>query len=471
MYKRLASFLFLMFFLGSSLVAQSIEFDKEIGAKHATLIEAQIGIFQDAEMSRYIEAIGNRLVAALGDQPFDYSFKILDTDIPNAFALPGGYTFVTRGLLAIINDENELAGVMAHEIIHAHKRHAIKQMKRGLLPALLKIPGAVVGLASEKIGNLLIAPVDAVSGLFDANYSRKHEREADKEGIQLMAAAGYHPQGLINCLSTLSRERVMLTGEQEKASILDDHPITPKRVNYLNKEVPGLTLDLQAPERESVKDIFDGLTFGQNPSQGIFRENIFLHPDMNLFVKFPKGWKTMNSAIDVGAIQENQNAALRITISDPTKTPKELGLALKAQLNPTYKALIVREESVTINDFDGYVISLMEKIDTVTAYIHLLWLKSGDSAYLLGGFGLEAYRESLEASAESIRFLTDEERTSINKQVIFVAKANEGETLEALGKRTGNVIGPSHTAIINGIKEKQKLKAGQEVKVVVEKPY
>lgn len=140
---------------------QNIKLDKELGAQNAQMVESQMGIYPHKEMNAYVEAIGQRLVAELDDPMFDYQFQIVDDPIPNAFALPGGYVYVTRGILSLITTEDELACVMAHEIIHVTRRHSIKQLRNSILPRMLELPGKIIGnVVNEDLGNLLTAPVE-----------------------------------------------------------------------------------------------------------------------------------------------------------------------------------------------------------------------------------------------------------------------------------------------------------------------
>ena len=139
--------LVLIFLLISSGIsyAQSIELDKELGAENAELVEVLMGIYPDKEMTAYVNAIGTKLLAALDKNPFEFQFHIVDDPIPNAFALPGGYVYVTRGILSLTISEDELACIMGHEIIHVIDRHSIKQMRSSILPNMLELPGAIVG--------------------------------------------------------------------------------------------------------------------------------------------------------------------------------------------------------------------------------------------------------------------------------------------------------------------------------------
>jgi len=132
-----------------------------------------IGIYNDSALNAYVGSIGERLVDVLGDPPVDFQFKVVDMAEPNAFALPGGYIYISRGLLSLVNDEAELACVMGHEMIHVTKRHSVKQMNKSILPGILHIPGAVVGLFNQDLGRVINAPISFGSELFLSNYSRK----------------------------------------------------------------------------------------------------------------------------------------------------------------------------------------------------------------------------------------------------------------------------------------------------------
>ncbi len=159
---------------------------------------------------------------------------------PNAFALPGGYIYVSRGLLSLVNDEAELACVIGHEMIHVTKRHSVKQMKKSIFPAILHIPGAVVGLFNQDLGRIINTPVSFGSELFLSNYSRKQETESDELGIKIASQAGYDPSRLTVILDNLAKDVALLTGEEEKKSYFSTHPITPKRIERIEKELPAL---------------------------------------------------------------------------------------------------------------------------------------------------------------------------------------------------------------------------------------
>jgi len=327
-YRLIVGFLFL-FTLNS--FAQDLSYDKKMGAQAALQVEQSIGIYHDSSLTAYVNQVGDRLVEALGDGPFEFKFFVVDMSEPNAFALPGGYIYVSRGLLSLINDEAELAGVIGHEMIHVTKRHSVKQMKKSIFPSLLHIPGALVGIFNSDLGNAINTPVSLGSELFLSNYSRKQESESDEYGIKLASKAGYDPAKLAVILNSLSADVELLTGEEEKKSYFSSHPITPKRVEDIDKEISKLEWTEKisiAPDKISLYKKLEGMVIGQNPAQGIFEENVFKHPDLNLTITFPEKWNTVNVPVAVGAVQEDGEAQLVFMVDNSDATPDSLGNAL-----------------------------------------------------------------------------------------------------------------------------------------------
>ena len=181
--KKASLLVITVLFLPLILYSQSIELDKELGEQNAKMVELQMGIYEDVEKTEYIRRIGNRLISQLEDPLFDYQFHLVPDMAPNAFALPGGYVYVTTGLIPILESEDELGCILAHEIIHANSRHSIKQLKKSILPRLLEVPGNLIGLLNKDLGALFNAPIQTSNALLLASYSRGFETEADIEGI------------------------------------------------------------------------------------------------------------------------------------------------------------------------------------------------------------------------------------------------------------------------------------------------
>ena len=149
------------------------------------------------DVEAYVREVGGRIVSAVHDPRWDFRFRIVDQPEPNAFSIPGGGVCVSRGLLALVNREDELAGVLAHEIAHVTRRHSAREQRKSIIPGLLTVPGHIVGgVVNQDLGALINAPLDTVGGAWLSRYSRSQEIEADRIAMDAAAKAGYDPLAL-----------------------------------------------------------------------------------------------------------------------------------------------------------------------------------------------------------------------------------------------------------------------------------
>jgi len=472
--RRLDVCLFLLSFILTSLQisGQSIELDKKLGAENAKLVEVQIGLVNDKELTAYVRSVGNRLIAALEENPFEFHFYVADDPIPNAFALPGGYVYVTRGILSLITTEDELACVMAHEIIHVIDRHSIKQMRSSILPHMLELPGAVVGtVVNEDLGSLLNAPITTSNRLLLSSYSRKHETASDTKGIELASKAGYDPVAMAAILDRLSRAVEIISNEKEKKSYFDDHPYTPDRVNKINKKSSNLQWEETASVSEDFPVPLDGMVFGNNPAKGLFNKEVFLHPELNFTITFPEGWETTNQTFTVAAIHENRKAGVFVGLEDPVRSPEEYGKEFEQEIEKKHGKKPSRSEPRTVNNHQGYLITMTDDSGEKPMYIHILWVKMSGKVFKLIGIAPRSFEPDLQKTARSLRALTLEERKAIEVNIVRIVEANKNETIEEISTRHNNVVNTSIIAIMNGIEESAKLNKKQSVKIVLREKY
>ncbi len=470
--NRLAAIILLLSAL-NFLKAQSIDYDIQMGKEAHKEIINTIGIYQHPSQA-YIKKVGNRLVATLQKKQFDFRFFIIDMKEPNAMALPGGYIYISRGILPLINSEDELAGVMGHEIIHAYFRHSIKSMKQGILPAVLQIPGNIIHeVISPELGNLINSPIKFTSEIFGSSYSRQHENEADEYGIIVAAKAGYQPDALINVLNRLEKVTQLETHKEAKFSFFDSHPMTKKREQHIKKNASNTKIIVQKPFITNKNDFikqFNGICIKNNPAQGIFRENIFLHPDMGFVVEFPNGWLTANSPQMVGAVDSARNAQLFLGVKNEQKAPAFYAKKAKENMD-TSKVVFINDKKTEVNGKDAYIMSLNGKDTKENMVIHMLWVNMNNYTFLFMAAGDPSYNKVLKKSIFSLRPITSEERKSIKSTVLHIVEAKEAETLEELSKRTGNVLNKDYLLIINDIDASTKLKKGQLIKIGKEETY
>ncbi|MCF6359407.1 MAG: M48 family metalloprotease [Cyclobacteriaceae bacterium] len=457
-------------FVGSA-QAQSTDLDKQIGAENSKTVETEMGIYDHEEMTAYFNKVGQKLVSHLEKPLFDYKFKIVPDMSPNAFALPGGYIYITTGILPLLESEDELAGIIGHEIIHSNNRHSIKQMKKSILPHILEIPGNLLGVISKPVGDLVNAPIKVSSSLISSSYSRGFETEADNYGVRLAAKAGYDPTKLPDVLKRMNDAIEVLTGNKEEKSYFSDHPYTPKRIENLNKQFKEIAIQPTKNVSSSFLYEFDGVLFGESPSKGIVRDNEFLHPDLNFYVKFPEKWVIDNQSDLLNAYQPDGKAAASLTIESKGLTPKEAGHKFLEKIDSKFKTNITYAKEYEVNGKKGFLISFVEESKHEKMYAYILWLPQGNEVFKLLGVAPIEYQSDLEASAASLRFMTKEEKASIKETFVKVVKANKGETTEQLSKRTGNKLLIKLTAVANDHTLSDKLSEGELIKIVLERPY
>lgn len=465
----------LLSFSGGILKAQNYSYDQQLGEKSAKQVEMMMGLYPDSVVNDYVDRIGSRLTNALGPSPFEFKFFVVDMAEPNAFALPGGYIYVSRGLLSLVNEEDELVGVMGHEMIHVTKRHSVKQMKKSILPSILMLPGALVGgLVNEDLGNVINAPISLGSELFLMNYSRRQEKEADLFGVELASEAGYNPTKLAIILNHLSEEVENLTGEAEQKSYFSSHPFTPKRVDDLNKHAQSLSWKVVAPiasDKQSLFEILRGMYVGSNPEQGIFDENKFLHPELNLSIQFPEKWKTVNVPVAVGAFEEDGNAQIILTLEDKFSSADSAAntFALKYEKMTEKKPL--KNEPVLINGLKARHVSIREKNDETTVLLHSWWIHKDSLLLNVIGASLPHFEKEILDVLNSLNNLSETEKIKITGLKLNFAEANTGESIADFCQRTSNAWSVDETAIMNGIDKSKALQKGQLLKIAIETPY
>ena len=205
--------------------------ERSIGRKEADEVERTVGLVREPRVAEYVEAIGARLGQATGRLDISWQWNVADDGDANAFAVPGGWVYVTRGLLALSNREDEVAGVLAHEMAHVVERHAVRRAGAATpLAILFGVPSGILGIVSPSLGGIVGGAGRLVSGLTLAPYSREQEREADRVGSALAARAGWDPSALADLLGTLERAETAAGSAPTRSSFFATHPSTPDRV-------------------------------------------------------------------------------------------------------------------------------------------------------------------------------------------------------------------------------------------------
>ncbi len=461
------------------LVGISTQQEIAMGTKAAEQVQQQMGLVDDPALRGYIRQLGARLAPYSPRRDLPYSFDVVLMPEPNAFALPGGHIYVSRGLLAITNSEAELAGVIGHEIGHVAARHHAQRQTRsqavGAATVLGTLAAAVLGggQAAQAVNELGQV---AGSGLI-ASYGRDQERQSDDVGQRIAAKAGYDPAGISVFLDTLGRASELETGQKRQPSFFDSHPSTPERVRDTKTRAASLRAAAMpaiaaspaiAGSRRAFYEHLRGLLVGPDPASGIFVGQRFLHPDLDLAIDFPSGWKTVNAQSSVGAQHPQGTGFVRLQ-------SQGAGSDVRAAANAfANQAKLALQQSQEIRIAGRPAWRALAQTQDGTA-VQFTWIARGGSIYRVEGVaksaGFNALAASFDRVARSVRGLQSSERNGIRERRLEVATARAGETLVQLGKRTGNAWGPKETAIANGVPLNVRFRAGDPVKIAKERPY
>ncbi len=457
------------------LLKPSVERDVEQGAETARLVEQEIGLYRAPDAEAYLREVGDRLVATVNDSRWRFRFQIVDQSEPNAFAIPGGGIYVSRGLLALLNREDELAGVLAHEIAHVTQRHSAKQQRKGILPGLLSLPGNVVGsVVGENLGALINAPLDMVGGAWLSRYSRGQESESDRIGTRTAAQAGYDPAALAGFLARLEQDVASQTGQERRFSIFDSHPMTETRLKDISRQAATLTPASKPPVAPDPSSLFaklDGIWWGESPEVGVFRKNQFLQPAIGFTLTFPEGWKNQNTPQYVISFHPKQEAVLLLGVAETTADPETAGRKFIEQMRAKARVEPASTRQAAVGEFPAFVVTYLDRSGRAPAYLHFAWVTMAGKTFQVVGLAPEKHQEALRNAALSLRPITDAERNSITGKCLRIATVRKDERLEELGARTGNVWSPAYTALVNGLTVDAGLQVGQSVKIAREERW
>ncbi|SNZ21474.1 M48 family metalloprotease [Cohaesibacter gelatinilyticus] len=282
--------------------------EREIGAReHPKIIKSYGGLYSNSKLENMLSKLVGRLVAASPEPSRPYRVTILNSPSINAFALPGGYLYVTRGLLALANDKSELAAVLAHEMAHVTSRHALerakaKQQSELVSRALKNMVGDKTQAARIKVQNLVTL----------ASFSQVQELEADRLGIETAFRAGLDPFAAGRFLKSMGAYAQFLTGRADndpKANFLSSHPTTPERIQaatFAARRFSGPNVGNR--EQEEYLNALDGMLFGDSPDEGFVRGRSYIHPHLRIAFTLPQGYRLENTSKAVLAVAKNGTA-------------------------------------------------------------------------------------------------------------------------------------------------------------------
>lgn len=447
------------------------------GKEAAAQVKQLIGFSGSAELQAYVSRIGQRLVKHSGRSHLDYEFHVVDMKEPNAFALPGGFIYVSRGLLATMNTEDELAAVLGHEIAHVAARHSVQrqaQMRRWIpLQVLAGIGGAAASVVSPELGGVVAGAGQLPAALSIASYSRKQETEADRLGQQYIAAEGWDPAALADSMDALTREQELQGGrDPDRISFFDSHPTTPSRAR--DGRTYAQTLTVAKPNRIAVDRAafvtrLEGIVLGDSAKAGVFIGSLFVHPELEVALRFPSGWAHENAATVVLSYPKDESAVLALEVAAKGSNPGTAADRFEREIPLTQR------KAKTINGLSA-ITGLARVSDRgQEVRVAITWIaKDGLIYQVLGACPAESWNEhrsTFEAAAQSFRAPSANELQNVYENRLRLVEARRGETVSGVAKRGGNNWSPARVAAANAMKARDTLSTGELIKISKRERY
>ena len=428
-------------------------------------VQATIGVYDDPALQAYVEGVGKRLAAVSERPDLPWSFRVADDPAVNAFALPGGFIYVTRGLLATMNTEAELAVVLGHEIGHVTARHAVNRISHAQLAGLGLGIGMILSPELAQFGDLASLGLN----LLFLKYTRDDERESDVLGLRYVQSAGYDPDAMVDVFVQLERASG-ISGSERVPDWLSTHPGPEERGQRAADALAALPP--AAREGTVARDAYlrqlDGIVFGQDPRQGFFRNNELIHPELRFRMQFPAGWRAVNQRQQVLAVSPQEDALDVLTLSEaPTADAAARSFAASSA---------VRTSGFTRGTSNGLPVRVAEfqarAQDNSILAGAVMFVEHGGRVYQLIGYGPQSrwpsHAAEVERSFSSFRPLTDPALLGERPDRIDLVTLPSAMTLAEFARRYPSTIPAEQVALINAVSPGTPLEAGRIVKRVVE---
>lgn len=420
---------------------------------------AAFGAYDSPEWQSYIQEVGAKLAAGSERPQLDWTFTVLDDPVVNAMALPGGYVYVNRGILAHFNSEAELASVLGHEIGHVTARHSVEQISRA---QLAQISLGVAAVASEDFRPYAGLAAQGV-GLLFLKFGRDDERQSDHLGLRYMTRAGYDPTEMPKVFATLGRIS-QSQGLRPTPQWLSTHPDPGNRVADMTARITELPPEERqgAVNREAYLHRLEGMVFGDDPRQGYAIGSAYYHPVLAFKIEFPDQWRIINQRQQVAAISPGQDAAVVLSLSD------------KESANAAFDAFF-GQQGIERGPSRGRNLVAFRALDSQTgvpAVEGLIgYLNHGGRLYQLIAYTKaevwSSYAAAAQRSLTSFAKVSERRYLDVEPSTIDVVELPTAMTLTEFADRFPSTVDLERLAILNGMTPQTRLEKGQMVKRVV----
>ncbi len=452
----------------------SLAKEQAMGDQYDPSIVASFGLYQDENMQKFINERGLEMARISHRPELEYEFKIMDSPVVNAFAVPGGYVYFTRGIMAHFNNEAEFAGVLGHEIGHITARHSAKQQSNQMLLQVLVIGGMV---ASEKFRQYSDVAMQGL-GLLSLKFSRGHESQSDELGVQYSTAVGYDSHQMANFFQTISR----LSGGsgQSIPDFMSTHPNPDGRFSKVHQMSTDIQLkygkkqsDLKVRRNEYLQ-LIEGLVFGEDPRQGFVEDWVFYHPELKFQFPVPTDWKYQNSPAQFQMAPESGKALIQLSLGEGAS----LGQAKAAMLEQN-KLTEKSSENIKVNGLDALKVIAeqippaqegeQQQAQSIKIMTYLIQY-NGLIYKFMGMSALDDYAANesyFNQVLPAFKILRDSDKLNRQPDRIRIKTVNKTGTLQDVLKSFNQSSDKyNELAILNGLELTTRVEKGDKVKTI-----
>lgn len=451
--------------------------DKKKGAEaHPQLVQEFGGSYKGPQVG-YVVRVGQDIAvqSGLGNAKSDFTVTLLNSPANNAFAIPGGYVYLTRQLMALMNDEAEMAGVLGHEVGHVAAEHSRKRQKaakrNSIFGAIAQI-GAAVLLGDSALGKIGQDFLGTGSQLLTLKYSRKQEYEADDLGIRYLASAGYAPEALSTMLASLAAQsaidaRVAGRDARSAPEWSSTHPDPARRVSRAAKNADKLGVSGGRRNRAAFLQNLNGIQYGDDPKQGVIEGNNFLHPALKFKFAVPNGFNMQNGARAV-AINGSGGQGQFTTASYNGNMSTYIGAAFKDLAGEGKSIAYGDIQRTSVNGMSAaYAIARVNKGNSQVDVTVFAYQFSKTSAFHFATITPAGQANVFSSMYQSVKRMTTKEATGIKPRKIKVVTIRTGDTISSLSRQMAYTnLQQDRFLVLNRIRTGAGLRAGQKVKIV-----
>ena len=423
---------------------------------------AAYGLYPDPKVQAYVERLGKGLAAKSERPDLPWSFKVVDDPTVNAFALPGGYIYVTRGIMAHLRSEAELVAVLGHEIGHVTGRHSASQMSK----QQLAMGGLIVGMAVkpelQRFGELAQQGL----GLLFLKFGRDDENEADELGLRYMARQDYDPREMLEVFGVLDGVTRAEGGGARMPDWLSTHPSPGNRTTRIQGQIAATGAEGTIVNRREYLRQLDGMVFGDNPREGFFQGNAFYHPDLRFQLAFPRGFKTQNQKQAVVGVSEAQDAILALTLAAGA-SPEDAARQFFSQQG----VQAGRSGRDTIGGLPAYTAFFEAATEQGTLRGQVAFIAYDGKVYRILGYTpaelFTRYQDAFATTLHSFGRLTDSRYLDVQPRRIALVSPERPMGLPEFARAYPSTVKLETIGLINGVGANQTFPRGELAKRVV----